>query len=349
MLLLVANPRMASQLIDFINDLKKSGLFVVGHVKEGDLDESQVDPLQHEQMVWLRLIERLKVKAFVEVTMARSVREGMSHLVRLSGIGGMKPNTVCLGFYDDSAPVDTYERFKDKQLRKPWKRDSEASFELFANVTGVKSFSKVEYVMMIRDAFKLNKNVCLFRHFQNLNKDHLQASSTPMFIDAWPYNFFSTTTNSVDFDKTCLFLLQLACVLHMVPKWRKHTTLRIFACSDSQQRSRMEQHLAEFLKLLRIRAQLKMVEVDEVLQHMKLSSDISSSSAPVFSDSYPQQVNQLILRQSAHTAVLFLYLPSAPCEETAQVSYLRQLDLLTCDLPPTVLVHGLQPVICTTL
>ena len=349
MILMVANPRMASQLIDFINDLKKSGLFVLGHVKVGDFNKEQVDPLECEQTVWLKLIERLKVKAFVEITMASTVRQGMYHLVRLSGLGGMKPNTVCLGFYDDSPPVDTLERFKEKPTL-PFRKVTapNASFELFANVTGLKTFGKDEYVQMISDAFKLNKNVCLFRHFQNLDKQVIQASTKPMYIDAWPYNFFSADPSSVNFDKTCLFLLQLACILHMVAKWRKHTVLRIFACSNREQRVKIETHLREFLNLLRIRAQLKLVEIDKIMQHLEISSEINTSN-PVFSDSYPQQVNQLILNESHHTAVLFLYLPRIPSNELAQATYLRQLDLLTADLPPTVLVHGLQPVICTNL
>ncbi|KFO54867.1 Solute carrier family 12 member 9, partial [Corvus brachyrhynchos] len=106
MLLMVQNPRGSARLIDFVNDLKKSGLYVLGHVELQDLDMLPSDPLQPQQDSWLSLVDKLNVKAFVSLTLAPSVRHGVRQLLFTSGLGGMRPNTLVLGFYDDEAPQD---------------------------------------------------------------------------------------------------------------------------------------------------------------------------------------------------------------------------------------------------
>ena len=71
-----------------------------GHVHVADFDQLEMDsdPSVKELPFWLALIDHLKVKAFPEITVAKSMREGCQQLARISGLGAMKPNTVILGF-----------------------------------------------------------------------------------------------------------------------------------------------------------------------------------------------------------------------------------------------------------
>lgn len=110
-LLLVNSPRTACPLIDFINALKKGGLYVLGHVVTNQTPNPEVDPTLGMTVHWLNLVDHLKVKAFVELTVAPTVRDGLQHLMRLSGMGAMKPNTIVLGFLDSEESVDFLQRY----------------------------------------------------------------------------------------------------------------------------------------------------------------------------------------------------------------------------------------------
>lgn len=110
MLLLLNSPRSACPLIDFINDLKKGGLYVLGHVVVDDIFKEGPDPTIKLMPFWLNLVDHLKVKAFIELTVSSNVRDGMQHLIRISGMGAMKPNTIVLGFLDKEEQKDFLKR-----------------------------------------------------------------------------------------------------------------------------------------------------------------------------------------------------------------------------------------------
>lgn len=45
------------------------------------------DPLQAQYESWLSLVDHLNIKAFVNLTLADSVRHGVQHLLFISGLG----------------------------------------------------------------------------------------------------------------------------------------------------------------------------------------------------------------------------------------------------------------------
>ena len=70
--------------------------------------------------------------------------------------------------------------------------------------------------------------------------------------------------------------------------------------------------------------------------------------------------NQLIKERSHNTAIVFMYLPPPPTSKQKvgvtddqlskmRVRYLELLSILTEDLPPTVLVHGIHAVTSTAI
>ncbi|XP_069681305.1 solute carrier family 12 member 9 isoform X2 [Periplaneta americana] len=236
MLLLVGNPRSSCPLIHFVNDLKKGGLYVLGHIKVGQLSGMEVDPTLDEYSHWLTLVDKLKVKAFIELTVARSVREGLQHMIRMSGLGAMKPNTIILGFFDEELPHDFFEDggslYSTDAFRDAYTNDGRNVFALRSS-TNEKVLDAIEYVGMVSDTLKMRKNVCLCRHFHALDKRLISKSSDIQYIDVWPVNFFNPDDED-PFDTTSLFMLQLACIINMVPGW-KNLHLRVFLCEKYQQ------------------------------------------------------------------------------------------------------------------
>lgn len=247
-----------------------------------------------------------------------------------------------------------------------------------------KTLGPQEYVAIIADAMKMLKNVVLARYFDNFDRAEVLSSSSPgnraLYVDVWPVNLFRPDSSSY-VDTCSLFLLQLACILNMVRAWRK-ATLRLFLCVEEGRSVRgSEEKLGQLLKELRIKAQIYPVPWDQqVALHWQRQGEWSKkpqssltteeerearanedeededyvnsfpSNATRLSDGYLSAVNKLILDTAQPApAVRFLYLPRPPADTRRYTTYLHQLELLTQDLGPTLLIHGVTPVITTDL
>ncbi|XP_050506063.1 solute carrier family 12 member 9 [Diabrotica virgifera virgifera] len=335
-LLLVNSPRSSCPLIDFVNDLKKGGLYVIGHVETGEMSEEGVDPTLNQAPHWLTLVDHLKVKAFIELTVAKTVREGLQHLMRLSGMGAMKPNTVILGFLDNEESQDFLRSTDSIYQNHDFENDV---FPLKTQST----VQPLEYVQMMRDVLRMNKNLCLCRNFVRLRKD-ARSVRNKMYIDVWPVNFLNPGEND-SFDTTSLFMMQLACIVNMVPVWKK-LKLRICICDEARSSYftssislSHSERLETLLKKLRIEAELFRVDGWKTVLESHGTEE----------ERYPKSVNTLILQQTAETAVTFIYLPAPPTDNTKLVSFYNNLEIFSRNLPPTIFVHGVSTVTSTTL
>uniref|UniRef100_A0A4W4EIT1 Solute carrier family 12 member 6 n=1 Tax=Electrophorus electricus TaxID=8005 RepID=A0A4W4EIT1_ELEEL len=90
----VKSPR----LLTFASQLKAGkGLTIVGTVLPGNFLYSFGDSLAAEQTL-KHLMEKERVKGFVQCIVAQKPRDGISHMIQSSGLGGMRPNTVVMGW-----------------------------------------------------------------------------------------------------------------------------------------------------------------------------------------------------------------------------------------------------------
>ncbi|KAK3807263.1 MAG: amino acid permease-domain-containing protein [Benniella sp.] len=121
-LLLVHHPRSEYQLIQFCNHLKKGALYVLGHVILGDLRDV-LQEYRRQQSSWLKFVDVLQIKAFVNISVADSVRIGARNLLMGTGLGGMRPNIVVLGSFN----LQRYQ--KEKQQQEEEQRQQQQSQE----------------------------------------------------------------------------------------------------------------------------------------------------------------------------------------------------------------------------
>lgn len=301
----------------------------------------------------------------------------------------MRPNTLVLGFYDDIPPQDQlYDRsfHSSKSMENPLlSEDPEDPLYHFPPLRGSidgawqgKSIGPQEYVSVIADAVKMLKNVALARYFCQF--DHSGARQAPVFVDVWPVNLLRP--DSCSYVDTCsLFLLQLACILSMTRAWRK-ARLRLFLCVETgRSLKEAERKLGQLLKELRMKAAIYTVPWDtQVALHWQrqtssrnrrrneedMEEDLDlveeeeseeeeyangyHSNTSRLTDDYLLAVNRLISDQPCPPpAVRFLYLPRPPADTRRYCNYLHQLELLSRDLGPTLLIHGVTPVITTDL
>eukprot|EP00941_MAST-03F_sp_MAST-3F-sp1_P004841 g4841.t1 len=93
----IESPNKLLPILEICNTLKKGGLCVIGSVINGSLRKCGTI-CRRMNSNWSQLVDAAGIKAFSEVIFSETggARSGIQHLMITTGIGGLKPNTVCM-------------------------------------------------------------------------------------------------------------------------------------------------------------------------------------------------------------------------------------------------------------
>eukprot|EP00298_Acanthocystis_sp_HF-20_P010151 c18706_g1_i2.p1 GENE.c18706_g1_i2~~c18706_g1_i2.p1 ORF type:complete len:318 (+),score=139.40 c18706_g1_i2:79-1032(+) len=166
-----------------------------------------------------------------------------------SGLGGMRPNTVVIGFYHDLSRSATSQEVTSKlnsvfQPEKSRWKDCSSALEFQEDSNDI---SELEYVQVLRDVLTYDHitSLIVLRGFENLDpslinhfqlpkwsksnkpspRDPRQVDTQFSRIDIWDTPWGSSNSFALS--------LQLAAMLQETPFWGKHCYLRVCSLIDS--------------------------------------------------------------------------------------------------------------------
>ncbi|KAF9314467.1 hypothetical protein BG003_004157 [Podila horticola] len=203
-LLLVHHPRSEYHLIQFCNHLKKGALYVLGHVIQGDLRDV-LQEYRRQQVNWLKFVDVLQIKAFVNLSVADSICIGARNLLIGTGLGGMRPNIVVMGSFNLQRYLQEKEQQEQQSTGHPQHpflaqkapmtplTSGFASYQVqghgdhtinipvslpIDNIRIEKPIKITEYVSIIEDVLSLNKAVAIGYGFDRLElpDEHVKSS-----------------------------------------------------------------------------------------------------------------------------------------------------------------------------
>jgi len=137
------------------------------------------------KVVWGELLDHSKMKGFYEIMIASDLVSGMRSLLVAAGLGGLRPNTVCIQFFqpNNANKPDSSLDISASQLQENYvslgtaNKSTERLDEIFYLLGQFQSHKKLEncnemvhYCEILADTLILEKNLLIARHFSKLNK-----------------------------------------------------------------------------------------------------------------------------------------------------------------------------------
>ncbi|KAL3859055.1 hypothetical protein ACJMK2_009291 [Sinanodonta woodiana] len=328
------------ELVTFASQLKAGkGLTLVSTVLEGNYQERYADAQAARQNVQ-KVIETTGVKGFGEVIVANEVTEGLCHLVQNSGLGGLKHNTVMLGW-----PYG-------------WRHDSdERSYKVFLDT--VKNVGAGQLALLVPKGIQVYPN----------GSERLKGT-----IDIWWIVHILMEDNTIQMKKDLqrfMYQLRIEADVEVVEMAEGDISAYTY------ERTLIMEQRTEMLKKLKTKKEEPQSIVDH--SHLSAPNAINESSTdePIVTDNQytftPGQnktmqemtaivnkhvlelkpdkknvrrmhtavrLNEVIIQKSHEAQLVILNLPAPPKTESGELNYMEFLEVLTEGLERVLMVRG---------
>ncbi|KAG0684522.1 hypothetical protein C6P42_001664 [Pichia californica] len=238
-LLLVDNPRTSWKLISFCNNLKKGGLYVLGHVFITNNFQDNVNELSRSRENWIKIRDIIKVKAFVQISISPTFSWGVRNIFLGSGLGGMKPNITIIGFYDLArykGNCKIPKNLKFESLSNQFQNQVKIEINDLPTDKRAKFAPKIkitEWVQILEDLSLLNSNIAVAKGFPRLEipNNEILNDNNKKYIDLYPIQMAQRLDSdegilTTNFD-TCTLILQMGAILNTVPNWKHSHIIRV--------------------------------------------------------------------------------------------------------------------------
>uniref|UniRef100_A0AAX7TYZ0 Solute carrier family 12 member 1 n=1 Tax=Astatotilapia calliptera TaxID=8154 RepID=A0AAX7TYZ0_ASTCA len=319
-LVLTGSTRSRPALLDLAHSFSKNyGLCITCEVFVGPRSET-VDEMNNAMEKNQLLLKKKKRKAFYAAVACDNFREGAESLLQASGLGRMKPNTLMIGF------------------KKNWRT---------AGAEAVQS-----YVGILHDAFDFEYGTAMLRVNQGLDVSHIVeaevsvcgspppqvAKMNEKLVEASLQFKKKQPKGTIDvwwlFDDGGLTLL-LPYILTTRKKW-KDCKMRIFMFNMWNLKE-----LQEMIEPFRLHEGSKDADQIRALQKEQ-PWKVTDKELSEFEEKTHLQVrlNELLKEHSRSANLIIVSMPIARKETISDFLYMAWLDILTKDLPPTLLIRG---------
>uniref|UniRef100_A0A7S1KMV0 Amino acid permease/ SLC12A domain-containing protein n=1 Tax=Percolomonas cosmopolitus TaxID=63605 RepID=A0A7S1KMV0_9EUKA len=284
-LILTANPRGSFDTLSFFNSLAKhkGGLATFAKIDTRDFRTSFKEH-EEESKAMFDLAVAAQWQMYASRTHANSIREGARGL--LTNAPSMtRPNTLVLGFYEQSIPRQCMIDTSSKRGQK-----IQQALSTFPPLpTEVKhSISLDEYMELVKDVLLLKQSLLITRNFHKLEEISLAPASLSerirkykhRYIDVWI--FVTNDDQQQEIEPTIALTLQLAFLMKQSNVWKKYHKLRVIMIADQTSDYKLEREkIRRVLQIARIKAKVRVVHLtdDDLKILERLEKELGTQAA----------------------------------------------------------------------